>query len=287
MYDPKSIRYPYPKRTDEHYLIVKKNDGTVFDENYPYIDKSKKFLRKQAFTRFLLNLIVFPVAHIRLGLKIKGKSILKKNKDLIKKGVISVCNHVHMWDYIAIMSAINPIKPYVVVWAPNVSGELGSMVRSVGGIPIPKQEPKATNAYLADIKELLDNGGWLHIYPEGAMWEYYQPIRPFKTGAAYFAIKFNKPVIPFAISYRKPSWFRRVFFKQEGVFTLSIGEPIFANNNLSFSEAKDELTIRLHEAVCSLAGMKQEENIYPPIFNNSERIDYYASEYGLNYKGSK
>ena len=41
MYNPHSTRYNYPEYTDQHYLLVKKNNGLVFDENYPYIDNSK------------------------------------------------------------------------------------------------------------------------------------------------------------------------------------------------------------------------------------------------------
>ena len=32
-FDPRTNKFPYPIDTDKHYLVVKKNDGTVFDEN--------------------------------------------------------------------------------------------------------------------------------------------------------------------------------------------------------------------------------------------------------------
>ena len=40
-FDPKTKKYPYPNITDQHYLEIKKNDGTIFDAHYPYFDKSK------------------------------------------------------------------------------------------------------------------------------------------------------------------------------------------------------------------------------------------------------
>ena len=112
-FDPKVTKYPYPEYTDEHYLVVKKDRGIVFDKNYPFIDKSKSFLRKQFMVRILLRTIVFPMTRIRLGLKIKGKDNLKKHKDVISKGIISVSNHVHLFDYLSILCAIKPIKPYL------------------------------------------------------------------------------------------------------------------------------------------------------------------------------
>ena len=94
MFDPKTNKYPYPEDTDRHYLNVKKNDGTVFDADYPYIDYSKGFLFKQKLVRLVLNVLVFPMTKIRLGLKVEGRENLKKYKDVLDQGVVSCSNHV-------------------------------------------------------------------------------------------------------------------------------------------------------------------------------------------------
>lgn len=47
MFDPKSTKFPYPENTDQHYIILKKDDGQVFDENYPYVDESFSMRFKQ------------------------------------------------------------------------------------------------------------------------------------------------------------------------------------------------------------------------------------------------
>ena len=282
MFDPKPTRYPFPEYTDRHYLVVKKNDGTVFDRNYPYIDRSPLSLFKQWAVRILLNIIVFPVARIRLGLRIKGRENIKKHRDVIRNGVVSMSNHVHLWDFICIMCAVRPSKPYVLTWAPNVRGENGKMMRSVRCIPIPENDVHATKAYLTAVEKMVREGGWLHVYPEGSMWEFYQPIRPFKTGAASLACKFGKPVIPMGFSYRKPGFIRKKIFRQAACFTLNIGEPVYANGGLGRREQAEDLTARCHAEVCKLAGIEPEKNIYEPIFNNSKRIDYYTSEYGIS-----
>ena len=285
-FDPQTNRFPYPEDTDKHYLEVKKNFGLVFDENYQYVNLDKRFMRKRWWMRLFITAIVFPVVRIRLGLKIKGKKNLKKHKDVISKGVISCSNHVHLWDYLMLMIAIRPIKPYVLVWAPNINGEMGKMMRLVGGIPIPENNIKGTLRCLNDVGEMLNNGGWLQIYPEGSMWEYYRPIRPFKRGAAHFACKFDKPIIPFAYTYRKPGFIRGKIFRQFATFTLHVGEPIFPNKNLSGAEQEIDLTIRMHKAISEMAGIDEASALYPPVFNNSKRVDYYTSRYGVNYKGS-
>ena len=288
MFDPKTNRFPYPEDTASHYLKIEKDDGTVFDENYPYIDKSFKFRFIRFLSRIPLVLIVFPLTKIRLGLKVKNKSILKKNKKLIKNGVISVCNHVHMWDYLGIMRLVSPKKPKILVWEKNVSGSSGKAVRIVGGVPIPSNNMRGFAIMARSTIEFIQNGGWLHIDAEGSMWEFYAPIRPFKDGAAYFAYKSDRPVIPMAYSYRECGKIRKKLFNQIATFTLNIGEPLFIDKTLLKDEAIKKLTIELHEACCELAGFKKGENIYPPLYNkeNSKRIDYYTKEYGINYKGS-
>ena len=287
MFDPKTDRYPYPEQTDQHYIIIKRDRGIVFDENYPYIDTSRKFRFVDFLVRAVLRLIVFPAVYVRLGLRIEGKRNLKKHREVIRGGIVSVCNHVHMWDYLGILCAIKPIRPRMLSWAANVNDENGPLVRHVGGIPIPEGSVRATKAYLRTVNDLLKGGGWLHIYAEGSMWEYYAPIRPFKQGAAYFACENNVPVLPMAYTYREPSFIRRKLFRQTACLTLHIGEPVYPDESLPKSRRQNDLTVRCHEAVCKLAGFEKGENLYPPVFHNDKRIDYYTDTYGAGYKGSK
>lgn len=286
LFDPRCDKFPYTEYTDQHYLKIKTNNGLVFDENYPYIDTSKKFKRKYKFTRFLLHLFVFLVASIRLNLHIKGKKNLKKFKEVLDNGAITVCNHVHMWDTLALLKAFKHYHPMFLAWDKNVTGENSNLVRSVGGIPIPVDNFGGTKAYLKTVTDFLNNKGILHVNSEGSMWEFYQPIRPFKQGAAYFAYRTNKPILPLAFKYRKNGIIRKLFHSPAS-FTLTIGEPIYPNYDLERREAIDDLTIRSHDAVCMLAGIDPKENIYPPLFDNNKRIDYYTTEYGKGYKTSR
>ena len=283
MFDPKTNHYPYPEDTDRHYLAVHKNRGIVFNTEYPYIDRSPLFRLKQGVVRFLLYILVWPITTIRLGLKIEGREILKKHRETLKKGVISCSNHVHLWDYLCIMKAVRPFRTNVLSWAPNINGENGTLIRMVGGIPIPDTDLAATKTYFKTVTEHLRNGGWLQIYAEGSMWEYYAPIRPFKPGTARFACECERPVLPIGFSYREPGWIRKHLFRQIACFTLRIGEPIFPDGSLPLKERRTDLTIRCHDAVCRLAGIEPKENLYPPVFDHSKRIDYYTTEYGIGY----
>ena len=280
IFDPQTDRYPYPALTDGHYLAIKKDNGTVYDENYPYIDRSPLFRLKQRGVRALLYAIVFPMARIRLGLKIEGRETLKQHRDALQNGVISCSNHIHLWDYISVMKAVRPRRTHVLVWAKNVSGENGTLIRLVGGVPIPENSMRGTKAYLQALHGLMDDGGWLHVYSEGSMWEFYQPIRPFKHGAAYLACEWERTIVPMAFSYRRPGWIRRKVFRQIACLTLRMGEPLFPDETLPLKERRRDLTVRSHEAVCRLAEIDPQKNLYPPVFNKTPRVDYYTDTYG-------
>ena len=271
-FDPKSKRYPYCEYTDNHYLKFKKQKDITIDKNYPFIDNSIKFKFQNHLLRLLLVTIGYLIVKIRLGLKVIGKENIKKNKKLLKNGVISISNHVHMMDYMAINYGIDPFSPNVLVWDKNVKGESSWFVRHVGGIPIPDGDVLASKAFFKSIKNLLGSGGWLHIYAEGSMWELYRYIRPFKKGASQIAYMAQKPILPMAFSYRKPGFIRRKIFKQEALFTLNIGELIIPNFSDTSSISKDNITKKCHQEICNLAGIK--DNIYDAIYNNSKRIDY-------------
>ena len=135
MFDPKTNKFPYPEDTATHYLNVEEKKKIVFNENYPYVDNSFKFRFVRALSRIPLFLIVFLAQRIRMGYIVKGKKNLRKHRNLIKNGIISVSNHVHMWDYLGIMSLVKPRKPKMLVWDKNVTGPSGGEFFYCGRIP--------------------------------------------------------------------------------------------------------------------------------------------------------
>lgn len=274
MFHPHSKKYPYTEYTDQHYLIVKKNNGLVFDDKYPYVDESSKAKFVAFWTRVVLYILVWPIlCFFMMGLRIKCRKKLKYYKDQLKNGAVTISNHIHLWDYIANMKALRPRKTNVIIWAPNIRGENGKMMRAVGGIPIPDDNKEGTRAFNEAIGKLLEKQTWLHVYSEGSMWEYYPYIRPFKLGAFSLACRYNKPILPLGFSFRKPSWIRKHIFRQDAAITLTIGDPIFKDDSLPESEQRIDLARRTHEAICRLANIEDGQNLYPPIFDHNKRAE--------------
>ena len=77
-----------------------------------------------------------------------------------------------------------------------------------------------------------------------------------------------------AFSYREPGALRKRLFGQTALLTLSIGDPIVPDPDLGGKERETDLVRRAHDAVCTLAGIDPEKNVYPQIFDHTARIDY-------------
>ena len=111
LYIPENKEYPYPEKTDQHYGIFKMNRGIIFDKDYPYVDNSRSFKFKRFWVRLLCRIIVFPfMVPPKTGLKIVGKKNIKKYKEELKNGFVTVSNHVHDWDYLCIMKALHNFR---------------------------------------------------------------------------------------------------------------------------------------------------------------------------------
>ena len=90
------LHFVYPEQVDGHMIAPE----LVFDEKilspeYPYYDRSFFFVFKQNLMHLLFLIFIVPVACVRFGLCIKGRNVFRKYHKLLKKGAITVCNHVY------------------------------------------------------------------------------------------------------------------------------------------------------------------------------------------------
>ena len=258
----------YPDKPDAHMVEFKVTHERKIDENYPFLDKSFRF----KFMRRLMHLgiftIVFFLSPLRFGLKIEGRKILFKHRKLLKNGAMSVSNHVHRWDFLFVLQALRYRLMYFPVWKDQLNGPDEDFIRLAGGIPVP-DEIHTIKYFNRAFDEIHAQKKWIHAFPESSRFDYFQPIRPFKKGVFTLAHRYNLPVIPIAISYRRPSFpftlvnfFRGLTGKQKlPMITLRIGEPLTLDPNLSRKEAVQKLRKDCHENLVRLAGIH--DNPYP------------------------
>lgn len=237
----------------------------VFDASYPYLDDSAAF----KFQRFLAYCLVFGpyqvVNYLKYGVRFEGREILRKYKRELKKGAVSVSNHCYRWDGMAVSEALRRR-----LWIPMLSDHFNGPdmwhLKYFGGIPLPDGSYGGQKAFNDAFDTHNSRREWIHVFPEARNWAFYKPLRPFKKGAFTMAYKYNVPIIPIGLTYRKRTGIHKLFGRKEiPLITVKIGEPIFPDKDRN---RKEEVARLLHEsfnAVLKLNGIEQ--NPWPETWN--------------------
>jgi len=257
----------YPEKPDGHMFPFKKDIEITFDENYPFLDKSFKFRLK----RFVTYLLIFTanriVSFLRFGFKVEGRKNLRKNRKILKNGAMTISNHVQRWDFQFTQVATRYHTSFFPVWKEQCKGPDRGWIRYAGGIPIPDgiQAMKFFNKAFDEIREKKI---WIHAYPESSRFDYYPYIRPFKKGVFTMAWHYNIPVLPVAITWRKPfpltlDNIPRLFTGKKLLpgITTRVGEPLLFDESLPRKEAVQKMRKECHKAIVRLAGITN--NPYP------------------------
>lgn len=118
------------------------------------------------------------------------------------KGGIITSNHFHFVDTTIIryaMSKIHKVKKYaIIVQETNflMTGFFGWLIRNNKTIPLSLNHKYIVENFEPTIKEMLEDEGFVLIYPEEEMWFNYRKPRPPRPGAYHYAAKYNVPIIP-------------------------------------------------------------------------------------------
>ena len=248
------LGYVYPRAQDAHMLQVAPDCPVDLSGDYPFLDRSKSFRCKQFWMRVLFHGFAKPLCRIRYALKVEGKL----PKALRHKPFVTVCNHVAYWDFI-ILSCGFPFRNCAYpIWRTNMQNKSNFLYRAVGAIPVPnvqKDGRHAVRRFHDALDTVLNEGRWLHVYPEASMWYYYTPICPFKKTAFALAVEHQVPVVPLTISFRPPKGLYRLF-KKDPCCTLHIGAPEYPDPTLGRTDAAEDLSERCRLDMMHMAGIR-------------------------------
>lgn len=227
----------------------------AFDDTYPYLDDSFDARWQMFKCYFGLELFGFLVNKIRYGVKVVGRSKMRKYRKLFKNGAMTVCNHVYRWDYVSILWAIRHHRLWAPMYAPHFRGKDAWFMRSIGGIPIP-EERSGLRRFNEAFDELHRRKEWIHVFPESCRWDWYTPIRSFKPGAFNMAYKYGIPVIPLVISYRERKGIYKLFGDESTpLVTISVGDPLIPDTNANRKEEVARLGHEAHARMVEMAGI--------------------------------
>ena len=228
-----------------------------FDETYPYLDDSWWFKFNEFLGFFVKWLIVAVYNRLHFGLKIEGKSIIRKYKKQLRDGAVCICNHVYVFDAFGVHAAWQRFRNVrIPMFAKHFNGRATWILRYEGGVPIPETR-EGIRKYNEAFDEFARRKMWFIIFPEAVRWNMYVPIRPFKRGAFSMAYKYNRPVIPNVYSYRERKGIYRLFGKKSTpCVTLHVGEPIWFDKSANRKEELDRVCREAHAAMVRMAGIE-------------------------------
>ena len=127
----------------------------------------------------------------------------------------------------------------------------------LGAIPIPTNK-KAMSNFLKEVKNRVDKGYSVTIYPEAHIWPYYTKIRNFRSVSFKYPIQFSKPAFCMTNTYQS-------YGKDNNKIKIItyIDGPFFPNKNIPLKDQKQDLRNRIYECM-----VKRSEN------SNIEYIKY-------------
>lgn len=253
------ITYPEDNPYERLYQPVY-DRNVVVDENYPYLDDSVRYrFLNWSMWQLLLRVGLRIKLGVQMGLRFKGRENLRKYKDVLRNGAITIANHMYRLDCPCVLLAVKARNTTrTPMYAPNFSTKDNFFLRVVGGIPIPPQEAGITalKRFNEAFDEFHRRGYWFHIFPEAARWDFYKPLRPFQKGAFSMAYKYNMPLLPCVITYRERTGIYRLFGPKElPLLQVEIGEPILPDRSNARGKEVERLREVAHSAMEHMAGI--------------------------------
>lgn len=147
-------------------------------------------------------------------------------RDVRGKGCFLISNHTLYLDPAIIAHAIAPRRARFSALQKTFSMPyVGTLIRLLGAFPIP--EANGLQKLVRPIRELMDEGWFVHFFPEGELAHRSQSPAAFSPGVFFFSQLLDRPIIPITTVLLPITFFgRRLsgrFFRVKAV----IGEPIF------------------------------------------------------------
>lgn len=151
----------------------------------------------------------------------------------IKTGAIITSNHFNPLDSTVIQKVIKKIgkkRLYIVGQEENLAmdGIIGFIMNYSDIIPISDQVSYMKKDFQKILKQKLKENNYILIYPEQEMWFNYRKPRTLKSGAYYYAVKNNVPIISCFVEIReKEKKDNTEFYKVK--YIIHILPPIYAD----------------------------------------------------------
>lgn len=219
---------------------------------YKYINKNPIY---KFFSFIAYRMIATPIAFMFKwcrGVKYENKQVLKKFKG---KGYFVYANHTHgVSDVFSPHTISFPTKTYMVVASENMNVPfLGNATKMLGAIPLPSTLDGMRN-FVNAIEKRVVQGHPVVIYPEAHIWPYYTGVRPFKSTAFRYPVKFQDASFCYTTTYQQNGK------KKKPKIVIYIDGPFYPNKELGLKEQQEDLRNRVYD--CMLERSKNSDFDY-------------------------
>lgn len=215
----------------------------IIDEKYKYVHKN---LLWNLCSFVLQNILSVPIkilyAKIKFRIKYIGKEKIKTYRN---EGYFIYGNHTQPFADTFIPSIpMYPKRNFLIVNPVNISLKgTGTLVEMLGAMPIPSNKSAMKN-FLNAIKQKINKGYAITIYPEAHIWPYYTKIRPFKDVSFKYPVQLEKPA--FCITNTYQSYGKN---NQKIKIVSYIDGPFFPSKELTLKEQQKELRNKIYNCM--------------------------------------
>lgn len=229
-YQYKIDQYESEARYHEDVMPYRADNLMPIDGNYSY-ECDNLFERVLRLLLIgLLMLVQWPVLKIGCGFRCEGKEKIQE----LKHGGILISNHVHYLDCVMMHYIGGAHRTYHTGAAFNAKDNLTlPLFKALGFLPL-NGTFQAQKNLMNFLQEKLNEGKFVHFYPEHALWMRYEKIRPFQPGAFKYAARFARPVVPVFIGWETTPLREVLGLKKRAV--AQVLDPIYPDPNLSDRE---------------------------------------------------
>lgn len=215
----------------------------IIDENYKYVHKNPLW---NLCSFVLQNILSVPIKILYAKIKFRIKYIGKEKIKLYRnEGYFIYGNHTQPFADTFIPSIpMYPKRNFLIVNPVNISLKgTGTLVEMLGAMPIPSNKSAMKN-FLEAIKQKMNKGYAITIYPEAHIWPYYTKIRPFKDVSFKYPIQLKKPA--FCITNTYQSYGKN---NKKIKIVSYIDGPFYPNKELTLKEQQKELRNKIYNCM--------------------------------------
>lgn len=207
-----------------------------------------KFVITNKVVRFLCDVVCVPIfiilyiiCKVFFDFTVEGRDRMVKDD-----GFVSISNHVHYLDCAMIGVLYYPRRVFYPTLEENFKIPVVRwLIRMLYAMPIPRDR-KGKDRFYSEIKDAFKGKFILHMYPEAALWPYYEGVRDFKYGAFKIAVDSNVCVQPVRFMFAERKGIYKII-KRKKCIKAVILDPVYPDMKLKYKDRIEDLRVRTYE----------------------------------------